>query len=38
MALHGGSIEVTSQVGVGTSVTLWFPLSERTLTRPMTLT
>lgn len=37
MALHGGSIEVKSQLGVGTCVTLWFPMSERTLTRPMTL-
>ena len=37
MGLHGGSIEVQSQIGVGTTVTMWFPLSESTLTRPMTL-
>ncbi|MFY7940211.1 MAG: sensor histidine kinase, partial [Burkholderiaceae bacterium] len=38
MGLHGGSIDVQSQIGAGTTITLWFPLSERTLTRPMTLT
>jgi len=37
MGLHGGSIQVQSLIGHGTTVTLWFPLSEQTLTRPMTL-
>jgi PAS domain S-box-containing protein len=37
MGLHGGGVQVQSQIGLGTTVTLWFPLSEQTLTRPMTL-
>jgi signal transduction histidine kinase len=28
MKQHGGSIEVTSQVDVGTTVSLWFPMKE----------
>jgi PAS domain S-box-containing protein len=28
---HGGAISVTSEVGAGTSFTLWFPLSEHPL-------
>jgi len=28
LALHGGSVEVHSQPGAGTTVTLWWPLSE----------
>ncbi|RVT52187.1 ATP-binding protein [Rubrivivax albus] len=28
VGLHGGTVEVDSQLGVGTAVTLWWPLSE----------
>jgi len=28
--LHGGSLEIASQAGVGTSVTLWIPESVET--------
>lgn len=39
MGLHGGSIEVRSQIGVGTQVTLWFTLVERAMSSgPLALT
>ena len=31
IALHGGTVELSSQFGVGTSVTLWFPAAQAPL-------